>query len=87
MPTPQVSAALPLPDPDSDTVPLVSKLEPTIVSTKPDVGPVEGLSDVMDGAAYENALLTCADCVEASPYDSAKVTSLMARLVPVPTGT
>jgi hypothetical protein len=44
-----------LPVPDRVTEPLVSKLDPEIVKSKPEVGPFVGLRAVMDGAEYEKA--------------------------------
>jgi hypothetical protein len=41
--------------PDRVTEPLVSKLDPEIVKSKPEVGPFVGLRAVMDGAEYEKA--------------------------------
>jgi hypothetical protein len=45
-----------LPVPDKVTEPLVSKLVPEIVKSKPEVGPFVGLRAVMDGAEYEKTL-------------------------------
>ena len=52
---PHTSATFPLPVPDKVTEPLVSKLDPEIVKSNPEVGPFVGLRAVMDGAEYEKA--------------------------------